>query len=203
MSGAQGGTTTEQGNGGTGGTGGTEQGGGKTTDDGFKPVTYNTQDELNAAFADRATRAAEAARTEALKSLPSGVDMEAVVKGYTDWKAAEDAKKDPAVLAAEKTAEVQRELDAYKAKDQLAALRTEVAKDESLKFQDTPIPAELLAGSNKEEMLAHGKALIAFIEVLANAGVRTPQYNPLQGTSGTQQAPAVDPIRGYLATGQF
>lgn len=196
MSGTQGGTTTTD-----EGKGGDE--GGKTTDDGFKPVTYSTQEELNSAFAERAQRAAEAARQEALKGLPQGVDVTAVVRGYQEWKKAEDAKKDPAVLAAERVAEVQRELDAYKSKEQLGALRAEVAKDESLKFEGTPIPAELLSGSNKEEMLAHGKALIAFIEQLANTAVRPPSYNPLQGTSGTQPPPAVDPIRGYLATGQF
>lgn len=162
-------------------TGGAE--GGATTDDdnkgagdGFKPVTYQTQAELDAAFSERANRAAAAARAEALKGLPDGVDLATALQGYTEWKKAEDAKKDPAVLANEKAQEIQRELDAYKAKEALATLRTEVAKDDSLKIADgVNLPPELLAGSTKEEMLAHGKAILDFFSGLAGSAPRAPE----------------------------
>ena len=172
--------------------------------EGFKPVTYSTQAELDAAFSERANRAAAAAKAEALKGLPDGVDLATALNGYTEWKKAEDAKKDPAVLAAEKTAEVQRELDAYKAKEQLANLRTEVAKDDSLKIADgVSLPPTLLAGSTKEEMLAHGKAILEFFSTLAGSAPRAPGYNPFQGHTEQQQQRPADPIRGFFETGSF
>ena len=190
-------------------TGGAE--GGATTDDdkgagdGFKPVTYQTQAELDAAFSERANRAAATARAEALKGLPDGVDLATALQGYTEWKKAEDAKKDPAVLANEKNAEIQRELDAYKAKEALATLRTEVAKDDSLKIADgVNLPANLLAGSTKEEMLAHGKAILDFFSTLAaGSAPRAPGYNPFQGHTEQQQQRSADPIRSYFETGSF
>ena len=187
---------------GTEGDGKTETGQG--AGDGFKPVTYQTQAELDAAFSERAYRAAAAARAEALKGLPDGVDLATALQGYTEWKKAEDAKKDPAVLANEKNAEIQRELDAYKAKEALATLRTEVAKDDSLKIADgVQLPANLLAGSTKEEMLAHGKAILDFFSSLANTAPRAPGYNPFQGHTEQQQQRSADPIRSYFETGSF
>lgn len=190
---------------------GTGAEGGKTTDDGkggdgggFQPITYSTQAELDAAFSERANRAAATARAEALKGLPDGVDLNGVLTGYTEWKKAEDAKKDPAVLANEKTLEVQRELDAYKAKEAVAKLRTEVSKDDSLKIADgVQLPPELLAGSTKEEMLAHGKQILEFFSSLAGSVPRAPGYNPLQGHSQQQQQRSADPIRGFFETGSF
>ena len=177
---------------------------GKGGGDGFKPITYNTQAELDAAFSERANRAAATARAEALKGLPDGVDLATALQGYTEWKKAEDAKKDPAVLANERAAEIQRELDAYKAKEQLAALRTEVAKDDSLKIADgVNLPANLLAGSTKEEMLAHGKQILEFFSTLANSVPRAPGHNPFQGHSEQQQQRSADPIRGLFETGSF
>lgn len=179
------------------------QGGGKPPEGtGFKPVTYNTQEELNAAFADRATRAAEAAKAEALKGLPEGVDLSGVLEGYTAWKTAEDAKKDPAVREREAHEATQRELAAYKAKEARGLLSKEVAKD--LKIGEHPIPAELLAGTTKEEMQASGQAIIAFIEGLVGKnGVKPPAYNPGQGHSNQDQVHSGDPIRNLFMTGQF
>lgn len=177
----------------------------KGAGDGFKPVTYQTQAELDAAFSERANRAAAAARAEALKGLPDGVDLATALQGYTEWKKAEDAKKDPAVLANEKAQEIQRELDAYKAKEQVAKLRTEVSKDDSLKIADgVNLPPELLAGSTKEEMLAHGKAILDFFSTLAaGSAPRAPGYNPFQGHTEQQQQRSADPIRSFFETGSF
>ena len=183
------------------GAGDKNEGGGN---DDFKPVTYSTQAELDAAFSERANRAAAAAKAEALKGLPDGVDLPTALNGYMEWKKAEDAKKDPAVLAAEKTAEVQRELDAYKAKEQLANLRNEVAKDDSLKIAEgVSLPPTLLAGSTKEEMLAHGKAILEFFSALAGSAPRAPGYNPFQGHTEQQQQKSADPIRSFFETGSF
>jgi hypothetical protein len=168
---------------------------------GFKPVTYNSQEEMDAAFAERATRAANSAKAEALKGLPDGVDLATAVSGYAEWKKAEDAKKDPAVLEREKHSETQRELQRYRDKEARDTLSREVAKD--LKVGENPIPAELLAGTTKEEMEAHGKALIAFIEMLAGNGPRPPAYNPNQGHSQQDQVTSGDPIRNLFMTGQF
>ena len=191
-------TTTESGAGGDGKT--TETG----QSEGFKPITYSTQAELDAAFSERANRAAATARAEALKGLPDGVDLNTALTGYNEWKKAEDAKKDPAVLANEKVAEVQRELEAYKAKEAVTKLRTEVSKDESLKIADgVQLPPELLAGSTKEEMLAHGKAILEFFSGLAGSAPRAPGYNPFQGHSEQQQAKVGDPIRNFFETGSF
>ena len=171
-------------------------------DNGFKPVTYSTQEELNAAFADRATRAAESAKAEALKPLvEAGVPLEDALAAWTEKKAAEDAKKDPAVREREAHEQTQRELAAYKAKEARGTLSKEVAKD--LKVGEHPIPAELLAGTTKEEMVAHGQALIAFIEGLAGNGVKPPAYNPNQGHNQQDQVNSGDPIRNLFMTGQF
>jgi len=203
MSGNQGGEQQQAGNEGGGAQNNQQQTGSQQQEQQFKPVTYSTQAEMDAAFAERANRAAAAAKAEALKGLPEGVDLNTALQGYTEWKKAEDAKKDPAVLAAEETAKVQRELDAYKAKEQLTTLRAEVAKDESLKIGEHQLPAELLAGSTKEEMLNHGKALIGFIQQLAGSVPRAPGYNPLQGHSQQQQQKPADPIRNFFETGSF
>ncbi len=187
------------GNGGEGAPGGEQGKDGKTE---FKPVTYNTQEELNAAFADRSTRAAETARKEALKAFEdAGATPEQAIEAWKAHKAAEDAKKDPAVREREARENVERELAEYKAKELRGKLAGEIAKE--LKVGDTPLPPELLAGNTKEEMTAHGQALIAFIEQLAEGYVRAPSYNPAQGHSGEQKVTAGDPIRGFMSTGSF
>jgi hypothetical protein len=190
-------------NGPDGGNAGADNGG--EGDKGFQPITYNTQEELNAAFADRATRAAEAAKNEALKPLvEAGVPLEDALAAYNEKKAAEDAKKDPAVREREAHEQTQRELAAYKAKEARDTLSKEVAKE--LKIGDHPIPAELLAGTTKEAMLDHGKAIIAFIEGLAGGtvGVRPPAYNPDQGyNSQDSSKTSSDPIRNMMMTGSF
>lgn len=173
-------------------------------DDGFKPVTYKTQDELNAAFADRATRAAEAAKAETLKPfLEKGVDPDKAIEVYETWKAEEDKKKSPEALANEKYQEVQRKLQAYEEKEARSKLSAEVAKD--LKIGETPIPAELLAGSTKEELMAHGQALVAFISAVVGGklGPRAPGYNPDQGHGSDGELQTGDPIRNLFMTGQF
>jgi hypothetical protein len=185
-------------------TGGAGEGGNKPPEGtGFKPITYNTQAEMDAAFADRATRAGDAARQEALKDLPQGADLKSVLEGYTAWKTAEDAKKDPAVREREAHEATQRELAVYKAKEAQGVLAREVAKD--LKIGEHPIPAELLAGTTKEEVVEHGKSIIAFIEMLAGGrnGVKPPAYNPNQGHSQQDQVKSGDPIRNLFMTGQF
>lgn len=187
------------GNGGEGAPGGEQ---GKDGKNEFKPVTYNTQEELNAAFAERSTRAADTARKEALKAFEeAGATPDQAIEAWKAHKAAEDAKKDPAVREREARENVERELAEYKAKEARTALAGEVAKE--LKIGDTPIPANLLAGANKEEMVAHGQALIAFIEQLSEGYVRAPQYNPNQGYGGEQKVTSGDPLRNYVNTGQF
>lgn len=190
--------------------GGQGQGGGdgkQEQNSGFKPVTYNSQEELDAAFADRATRAAESAKQEALKALTdAGVSVDDALAAYNAQKAAEDAKKDPAVKERERAERVERELQAYKDKEAQGKLRAEVAKTLKVKIgqTETPIPAELLAGTTKDELEASGKAIIAFIGQLAGqTGPRSPQHNPLQGTNGDDKVKAGDPIRNFLTTGSF
>jgi hypothetical protein len=172
-------------------------------DKGFKPVTFSTQEELDAAFADRATRAANSAKAEALKVFQeAGASPEEALEAWTKVKAEEDAKKDPAVKEREAREKAERELQAYKNREARALLSKEVAKD--LKVGDTPVPAELLAGSTKEEMEEHGKNLVAFIQqVTGQSGPRAPGYNPQQGYSNQDQVAAGDPIRNMLYTGQF
>ncbi|UOW93075.1 scaffolding protein [Mycobacterium phage NoShow] len=207
MSGKDGGTDGNQQQ-----SGGQQQGGsdGKQQENNsFKPVTYNSQEELDAAFADRATRAAESAKQEALKALTdAGVSVEDALAAYNAQKAAEDAKKDPAVKEREAREKAERELAEYKARETQGKLRVEVAKDLKVKIgnTETPIPAELLAGTTKEEMQEHGKSLIAFIGQLAGqaqAGPRSPGYNPLQGQNGNDKVAAGDPLRNYFQTGSF
>lgn len=197
-----------EGNEGTGdqGQGNQDQGGNGGSGDegkGFKPVTYSTQAELDAAFAERATRAANSAKAEALKALTdAGVSVEDALEAYNAKKAAEDAKKDPAVKEREKYERTQRELQAYKDKEARDKLAGEVAK--ALKIGETPIPAELLAGTTKEEMQAHGKALIEFFGAISGQqGPRPPAYNPLQGQNGNDKVIAGDPLRSFLETGSF
>lgn len=186
-------------NGGQGGGDGKQQ-----EDSGFKPITYKTQEELDAAFADRATRAAESAKAEALKAFTdAGVSAEDALAAYNAQKAAEDAKKDPAVKERERAERVERELNAYKAKEARDKLSVEVAKNLRVKVgqTETPIPASLLAGTTKEELEASGKAIIEFIQQLA--GTRAPLHNPLQGTNGHDNVTAGDPLRNYFSTGSF
>lgn len=182
---------------------GTDGGKGDGKDKDFKPVTFNTQEELNAEFAARAARAAESAKAEALKPLAdAGIPLEDALTAWTEKKAAEDAKKEPATLEREAHAETQRKLAAYQAKEARGTLSKEVAKD--LKIGDHPIPAELLAGTTKEEMTAHGQALIAFINQLAGqSGPRPPGYNPDQGHNQQDAVASGDPIRNYFMTGQL
>lgn len=171
--------------------------------EGFKPVTYSTQQELDAAFAERANRAAETAKKEALKFLPEGTNPDDVVKGYTEWKAEQDKKKGPDALAREAHEKDKRELEQYKAKEAQALLAQKVSQDPDLKVGDTAIPASLLRGTTEEEMKAFGKELINFFSSVSGNGVRSPAYNPLQGQGGTPPPQAGDPIRNYLATGTF
>lgn len=186
---------------------GANKGGANGGGDGFKPVTYSTQEELDAAFAERATRAANSAKSEALKAFTdAGVSAEDALAGYAEWKKAEDAKKDPAVLEREKHAQTQQELQRYRDKEAREALGKEVAKDLKIKVgtNELPIPAELLAGTTKEEMTAHGQALIAFIQSLTGqSGPRPPAYNSQQGYSQQDQVATGDPIRNLFMTGQF
>lgn len=202
MSGNDGNTDSGQGQGagGEGGGAGNQQ---QQNDAGFKPVTFSTQAEMDAAFSERATRAANSAKAEALKPFQDlGVDPAAALEAYKAHKAAEDAKKDPAVREREAHEATQRELQEYKNKEVRNKLSVEVAKD--LKIGETPIPAELLAGSTKDEMTAHGNAIIAFFQTLTGqTGPRPPAFNPLQGTSGEQKLQAGDPLRNYFETGQF
>ena len=174
----------------------------------FTPVTYKSQEELDAAFAERANRAAASAKAEALKALTdAGVSVEDALKAYNDQKAAEEAKKDPAVKEREAHERTQRELQAYKAKEARDKLSVEVAKDLKIKVgnETVPIPAQLLAGTTKEEMIEHGKAIIEFFGTLGvqNGGRRPPQHNPLQGHNGEDKVAAGDPLRNYLETGSF
>lgn len=173
----------------------------------FQPVTYKSQEELDAAFSERATRAANSAKAEALKALTdAGVSVEDALAAYNDKKAAEDAKKDPNVKEREKHEKTQRELQAYKDKEVRDKLSIEVAKDLKIKVgqQEVPIPAELLAGTTKEEMEAHGKAIFAFFgQLTGQQGPRPPQYNPLQGQNGEDKVQAGDPLRNFLQTGSF
>ena len=202
MSGNDGNTNGGQGQG-AGGEGGGAGGGQQQQTNEFKPVTFKTQDEMDAAFADRATRAATSAKAEVLKPFQElGVEPGAALEAYKAWKAAEDAKKDPAVLEREKNEQLNRELQEYKNKEARGKLAAEISKE--IKIGDTPIPAELLAGSTKDEMVAHGNAIVAFFQALAGqTGPRAPQYNPLQGTSGEQKVAAGDPLRNYFETGTF
>lgn len=197
MSGNNGSDDKSQGN--NGGGNGDE----KKQEQGFKPVTYNTQEELDAAFAERATRAADSAKAEALKAFQeAGATPEEALEAWTKAKEAEEAKKDPAVKERERRERVERELQAYKDKEKREALSVEVAK--TLKVGDTPIPASLLAGTTKEEMEAHGKAIIDFVgQLVGQGGRRPPAHNPLQGSNGEDKVAAGDPVRNFLTTGSF
>jgi hypothetical protein len=180
------------GSGGDGGNGGDGK-------QGFQPVTYKSQEELDAAFAERANRAAENARREALKGLPEGVKLTDLVDLHNQRVEEENKKKDPATKEREAREKAERELAAYKNKEVRAGLATQVAKD--LKIGDTPIPASLLAGDTEDELKAHGAALIEFFESVT--GPRPPRHNPHQGRNGDDSGPKEDPIRAYMATGQF
>ena len=135
------------GNAGGQGTGNANEGGGAGNGDGgagngnqFQPVTFKTQEEMDAAFSDRATRAANSAKAEALKPFQDlDVDANTALEGYKAWKAAEDAKKDPAVREREAHEQTQRELEAYKNKEARSKLAGEVSKE--IKIGETPIPA--------------------------------------------------------------
>lgn len=187
--------------------GGNEGGDGKAGEgaggEGFKPVTYSTQEELNAAFADRASRAAAQAKAEALKGLPEGVSLEDVLAGFTAHKTAEDAKKDEVTREREAREAAERKLAERDAADALRVKAGEIAKE--IKIGDTPVPAELLRGSNEDELKAHGEALKAFIEPLI--GPRGPRHNPDQGGGkGGDGAPGGDWLRdtffgGRVSTG--
>lgn len=200
MSGAPGGNGGE-GNQNQGGAGdGKPAGGGNAnSNEGFKPVTYSSQAELDAAFATRADQA----RRAALKDLPEGVSLEQVLEGYKAAQAAEDAKKDEvtrerdARLAAE--AKAQR-YEQQQARDKLAG---EVAGN--VKIGDKAIPASLLRGTTKEELEASAQEIKSFVESLGPAP-RAPGYNPFQGggsAAGAGEGSKEDPLRTYLATGSF
>lgn len=190
-------------NGGQGGGDGKQQ----ENNSGFKPVTYNSQEELDAAFGERATRAKDAGKQEALKALTdAGVSVEDALAAYSAQKAAEDAKKDPAVKEREARERAERELAGYKAKEARDKLSVEVAKTLKVKVgnTETPIPASLLAGTTKDELEASGKAIIEFIGQLAGqVGPRAPKPNPLQGNNGEDKITAGDPLRNFFQTGSF
>ena len=179
---------------------GNDNGGG----DGFKPVTYSTQEELNAAFADRAARAATQAKADALKGLPEGVSLDDVLAGYSAHQKAEDAKKDEVTREREAREAAERKLAERDAADALRTKAGEIAKE--IKVGDTPLPAELLRGGNEDELKAHGEAIKTFIETLT--GPRGPRHNPDQGggKGGNENGPAGDWLRdtffgGRVSTG--
>ena len=188
------------GQGGNGGEGNQNQGGaGEGENEGFKPVTYGSQAELDAAFATRADQA----RRAALKGIPEGMTLEQVLEGYNAHSKAEDAKKDEvtrerdARLAAE--AKAQR-YEQQQARDKLAG---EVAGN--VKIGDKAIPASLLRGTTKEELEASAQEIKSFVESLGPAP-RAPGYNPFQGggsAAGAGEGSKEDPLRTYLATGSF
>jgi len=194
--------TSQQGGQGQGGSDGKQE-----QQDGFKPITYNSQAEMDAAFAERANRAKETGKQEALKAFTdAGVSIEDALEAYNAQKAAEDAKKDPAVKERERAERVERELRAYKDKEAREKLAGEVAKTLKVKVgqQEVPIPASLLAGSTKDELEASGNALIEFIgQFTGMQGGRPPQHNPFQGNGGDQKITSGDPFRNYLETGSF
>ena len=167
--------------------------------EGFKPITYSSQAELDAAFATRADQA----RRAALKGIPEGMTLEQVLEGYNAHSKAEDAKKDEvtrerdARLAAE--AKAQR-YEQQQARDKLAG---EVAGN--VKIGDKAIPASLLRGTTKEELEASAQEIKSFVESLGPAP-RAPGYNPFQGggsAAGAGEGSKEDPLRTYLATGSF
>lgn len=189
----------DQGNSGQGGAGGDGGQGGDEGKQGFQPVTYKTQEELDAAFAERASRAAENAKKEALKGLPEGVKLSDLVDLHNQRVEEENKKKDPATKEREAREKAERELAKYRSKEVRAQLASQVAK--GLKVGDTPIPAALLAGDTEDELKAHGAALIEFFNSVT--GPRPPRHNPDQGRNGDDNAPSEDPIRSFMATGQF
>lgn len=207
MSGENNGPDDKSKDGGQGGGDGKQGGDQSQQNQGFKPITYNSQEELDAAFADRATRAAESAKQEALKVFTdAGVSAEDALAAYNAQKEAEEAKKGPEAKERERAERDRAELKAYKDKEARDKLSVEVAKNLKVKIgqTETPIPASLLAGSTKEELEASGKAIIEFIGQLAGQqGPRQPQHNPLQGTNGEDKLQAGDPLRNYFATGSF
>ncbi|AZS06572.1 scaffolding protein [Mycobacterium phage JacoRen57] len=184
-----------------------ENQGGDGNNSNFTPVTFKTQAELDAAFAERATRAANSAKQEALKPLQeAGIGVDEALQAYQKVKAEEDAKKDPATKERERNAQLERELQEYKNKEARAQLSAEIAKDLKVKVgqQEVPLPAELLAGSTKEEIEAHGKAILEFVgSIVGQAGPRPPAYNPLQGQNGQDKIQAGDPLRNFFSTGSF
>jgi hypothetical protein len=185
------------------GAGAGDQGGDGKGEPKFTPVTYKSQEELDAAFSERATRAANSAKQEALKPLlDAGIGVDEALQAYTEKKAEEDAKKEPSTKEREAREKAERELQVYKDKEARDKLSVEVSKE--IKIGDTPIPAALLAGTTKEEMTEHGKAIVEFFgQVTGKQGPRPPQHNPLQGANGEDKVSAGDPLRNFLTTGSF
>jgi hypothetical protein len=164
----------------------------------FKPVTYSTQAELDAAFAERAARAASSA-VKPIEDLGIGVnDALQIIK---DHQAAEEAKKDPATKEREARQRAEQELAEYKSREARANLAAEIAR--TLKVGDTPLPAELLTGNTREEMISSGQALVNFIGGLVSGVKRPPGHNPLQGNNDNGKTATGDPLRNYFSTGSF
>lgn len=187
------------GDGGNTGEGGKGDDGGKAPE-GFKPVTYKTREEMDAAFSERATRAANSAKAEALKMFTeAGVDPAEAVRLAQQAKDEEEAKKSPAKKAQERAETAEAELAKFRAKEARGTLAAEVAK--TVKFGETPLPASLLAGDTKEEIESHAKALVEFFNSVG--GPRGPRYNPDQGHNGNDETASADPIRTYMASGSF
>lgn len=182
-------------------------GDGKQEEQKFQPVTYKSQEELDAAFSERATRAANSAKAEALKAFTdAGVSAEDALAAYNAQKEAEEAKKGPEAKEREKAEKDRAELRRYKDKEVRDKLSVEVAKDLKIKVgqQEVPIPAVLLAGTTKEEMVEHGRAIIEFFGSLTGQqGPRPPNWNPLQGQNGEDKVHAGDPLRNFFETGSF
>jgi hypothetical protein len=179
-----------------------DQGAGdKQEDKGFQPVTYKSQEELDAAFANRADRA----RREALKGLPEGKTLEDVLKTYNEAAAAEDAKKDELTREREARQAAEAKAQTYEQQQARAQLAGEVAAN--VKVADQPIPASLLRGNTKEELEASAAELKTYCEALLQIPQRrAPDYNPFQGggqQGGGDQSPKLDPIRSYFETGSF
>lgn len=175
-------------------------GGDKGGDKGFTPVTYNSQEELNAAFADRASRA----KNEVLKVLPEGKTLEDVLSVYTAAQKAENDKKDELTKERERADAAEKKAQTYEQQQAREKLAGEVAAN--VKVGDKAIPPSLLRGNTKEELEASANEIKAFCETLVPAP-RAPGYNPFQGggsaVDGNQQVQKVDPLRSYFETGAF
>lgn len=103
-----------------------------------------TQAEMNAIITDRLSRE----RTKY-------ADYDDLKAKAAKFDAAEEAGKTELQKANERTAALQKELDALKSANILRDLRQKVSKE-------TGVPAELLSGDTEENCTAQAKAILAF-----------------------------------------